>query len=143
MGDITIGEVVKLRRRTASIPRALRELEAANQEVQRLRQKLDRRKRKKENLRLATSKSEKKSVEEVSLSSSAVSAQRSGHFKQQEFSLPDSWTSLKPSSEASYQENRPDSLPRLLPPRTSQFQKLEKKEESPDRILSASSKIKI
>ena len=94
-GDLSIGEAVKLRRRSSAANSILvKEIAAADEKVLRLRRKLEKKKRKK--ARLAhPGDSGKVSIEEVSLSSSAITAWQSDHFVHREFSLPPSFPSLK------------------------------------------------
>ena len=97
-GDLSIGEAVKLRRRSSTANSILvKEIAAADEKVLRLRRKLEKKKRKK--ARLAhpgdPGDSGKVSIEEVSLSSSAITAWQSDHFVHREFSLPPSFPSLK------------------------------------------------
>ena len=98
-GDLSIGEAVKLRRRSSTANSILvKEIAAAEEKVLRLRRKLENRRRKK--ARVARNSSQcgdngKVSIEEVSLTTSATSAWQSEHLDHTEFSLPPSFTSLK------------------------------------------------
>jgi len=88
MEDISIGEIVKLRKRKPRNPNVTKEIEAAKKEAQRWREKLIRRRERKRKVSVETFKSEKKSLDEVSLASSALLAQQAKLFKQEEFSIP-------------------------------------------------------
>ena len=98
-GDLSIGEAVKLRRRSSTANSILvKEIAAAEEKVLRLRRKLENRRRKK--ARVARNSSQcgdngKVSIEEVSLTTSATSVWQSEHLAHTEFSLPPSFTSLK------------------------------------------------
>jgi len=89
MEDISIGEIVKLRKRKPCNPNIQKEIEAAKKEVQRWKEKLIKRQEKKRKVSVDTFKSEKKSLDEVSLASSALRAQQAKLFSQKEFSIPD------------------------------------------------------
>ena len=88
MEDISIGEIVKLRKRKPRNPNVTKEIEAAKKEAQRWREKLIRRRERKRKVSVETFKSEEKSLDEVSLASSALLAQQAKLFKQEEFSIP-------------------------------------------------------
>lgn len=101
-GDLSIGEAVKLRRRSSTANSILvKEIAAADEKVLRLRRKLEN-KRKKKARRVQTltyrdsEDPEKISIEEVSLTSSAITTFQSEQILHREFSLPPSFTALKP-----------------------------------------------
>jgi len=97
MSEKSIGEAVKLRRRASSNARVLKEIAAVNEEAQRWKRKLDKRKRKRE--KLSTGPTKSNCLENVSLSTSAATAEQFGYFRPQEFALPDTFTVLKPRTE--------------------------------------------
>ena len=100
-GDLSIGEAVKLRRRSSTANSLLKEIAAADERAIRLRRKLEKKRKKKARFAQTSQHSQhsgdsgKISVEEVSLSTSAVTAFQSAHILHREFSLPPSFTSLK------------------------------------------------
>ena len=99
-GDLSIGETVKLRRRSSTANSILvKEIAANDERLFRLRRTLEKKRRKKAQLAQTShhsGDSGKVSIEEVSLSSSAITAFQSAQILHREFSLPPSFTSLKP-----------------------------------------------
>lgn len=95
--DVSVGEAVKLRRRTTSTKAQI--LREAEEEAKRWKQKLDKRKRKKVKRSVGQTGAGTSSGDgrpgEVSLTACAINAQAAGHFRPEEFSLPNSFTSLK------------------------------------------------
>ena len=91
--DVSVGEAVKLRRRTTSTKAQI--LREAEEEAKRWKQKLDKRMRKKVKRSVGQTGAGTSSGDglpgEVSLTACAISAQAAGHFRPEEFSLPKAW----------------------------------------------------